>query len=92
MRRWMIGVLGVMAALAAGCAAGVKPCMVIPAQIEIAEDVREAAKAGMDRRQSDYTRIKLSMEQSQARLARLLEERDQLKKEIGGAAAEEKKP
>ncbi len=92
MRRWRIGILGILAGLAAGCAAGTKPCMVIPAQIEIAEDVREAARAGMERRQSEYNRIKMSMEQSQTRLARLLEERDQLKGEVGEAPTEEKKP
>lgn len=92
MSKWVVGIIVTVAALTSGCAAGTKPCMVIPAQIELAEDVREAAREGMERRKGDYTRIKLSMEQSQTRLARLLEERDQLQKEVGETSTEEKKP
>lgn len=74
-----------------GCAAGTKPCMVIPAQVELAADVRDAARGKVDEKKAEYQRMKLNMEQSQTRLARLTEERDQLKKEVGGTPTEEKK-
>jgi predicted nuclease with TOPRIM domain len=76
----------------AGCAAGTKPCMIIPAQIELAADVRDAARGKVDERKAEYQRLRVSLEQSETRLARLTEERDQLKKEVGGTPAEEKKP
>jgi outer membrane murein-binding lipoprotein Lpp len=75
----------------AGCAAGTKPCMIIPAQIELASDVRDAARGKVEEEKTDYNRMKLNLEQSKTRLARLTEERDQLKKEVGGTPAEEKK-
>jgi hypothetical protein len=75
----------------AGCAAGTKPCMTIPAQVELASDVRDAARGKVDEKKADYSRMKLNVEQSQTRLARLTEERDQLKKEVGGTPTEEKK-
>ena len=75
----------------AGCAAGTKPCMIIPAQIEIAQDVREAARGRMEQRKVDLTRIQSTLEQNRTRLARLQEERDQLKREVGSAPAEENK-
>lgn len=75
----------------AGCSAGTKPCLVIPAQVELATDVRDAAKGKVEERRTDLKRMQLNFEQSQTRLARLTEERDQLKKEVGGTPAEENK-
>ncbi len=83
---WGVGAVALL--LGAGCAAsGSKPCMTIPAQIELARDVRDTAKDNLQDKQNDLGRIKSNLEQSKLHLARLLEERDQLKKEVGGAPA-----
>jgi len=88
--------LGWLAALTicglAGCAGGTKPCMVIPAQVELASDVRDAARVKVEERRADLKRVEMSLEQSKTRLARLTEERDNLQKEVGETPAEEKKP
>ncbi|MDM7913997.1 MAG: hypothetical protein ACE15D_00490 [Candidatus Eisenbacteria bacterium] len=85
--RWG-GVLGGLAVLAlAGCSQGPKPCMIIPAQIELARDVRDDAQAKLTEKQKDADRWKITIEQSRARIARLTEERDQLKQEVGGSGS-----
>ncbi len=68
-----------------GCAAGTKPCMVIPAQIDLARDVRDAARATLEEKKAEYQRWVQNLEQSQTKIARLNEERDQLRTEVGGA-------
>lgn len=85
-RIWGIGV-AVALAVVGGCAAGQKPCMVIPAQIELARDVRDAAEGELESKQADLARIRTNLEQSKLHLARLIEEREQLKKEVGGSPA-----
>jgi len=83
---WGIGAVSLM--VAAGCASsGQKPCMIIPAQIELARDVRDASRGSLEERQTDYARIKSNLEQSKLHMQRLIEERDQLKAEVGGAPA-----
>lgn len=81
--------LGAMALLlGAGCASsGSKPCMIIPAQIELARDVRDRAKDNLEDKRTELGRIKSNLEQSKLHMARLVEERDQLKKEVGGEPA-----
>jgi hypothetical protein len=82
-RLWGIGAAALL--LGAGCAAsGSKPCMTIPAQIELARDVRDVAKGNLEDNQNELGRIKSNLEQSKLHMARLIEERDQLKKEVGG--------
>ena len=83
-----LGVGAVALLLGAGCAAsGSKPCMTIPAQIELARDVRDDAKGNLEDRQNDLGRAKSNLEQSKLHMARLMEERDQLKSEVGGTPA-----
>lgn len=85
-RLWGVGVAALL--LGVGCASsGSKPCMVIPAQIELARDVRDEARSNLEDRQNELGRIKTNLEQSKLHMDRLVEERDQLKKEVGGGAA-----
>jgi hypothetical protein len=84
---WIIAVL--ILGLA-GCA-GTKPCMIIPAQIELAEDVRDAAHAAMEKEQDQVKRWQNAIDQSRTRLERLIEDRDRLKEEVGETGEEEKK-
>jgi len=83
-RSWLIP-FGILFAVG-GCA-GTKPCLVIPAQIELARDVRDAARVTMDERKGELDRWAQNVEQSRTKLDRLTEERDQLKKEISGGSA-----
>lgn len=81
----LLGLGAVALLFGAGCASsGSKPCMVIPAQIELARDVRDRAKDNLEDKQTELGRIKSNLEQSKLHMARLVEERDQLKKEVGG--------
>jgi hypothetical protein len=84
-RGWLIP-LGLFVAVT-GCA-GTKPCMVIPAQIELARDVRNSGLATRDEKQAELDRWVQNVEQSRTKLERLTEERDQLKKEISGGSTE----
>ena len=68
--------------LASGCAQ-VRPCMIIPAQIELAESKRDQAKKAYDDRLEDVSRSKSNFEVSRGRLDRLLEERDELQSILG---------
>jgi hypothetical protein len=70
-----------------GCA-GTKPCLVIPAQIELARDVRDAAMRTRDDKRTEYERWVQNVDQSRTKLDRLTEERDQLKKEVSGSSSE----
>ena len=83
-RGWMLPLSLVL--LVTGCA-GTKPCMIIPAQIELARDVRDSARASRDEKKTEYERWVQNVEQSRTKLARLAEERDQLKAEVGGSGA-----
>ncbi len=84
------GIGAVSLILAAGCAGSAqKPCMIIPAQIELARDVRDQAQKNLDDKQAELARIKSNLEQSKLHMARLIEERDQLKKEVGGTAGQQ---
>lgn len=65
-----------------GCA-GTKPCMVIPAQIELAESVRDAASRQLDAQVNQKQRWETALSQSEQRLARLIEDRDKLREEVG---------
>ena len=66
----------------AGCA-GSRPCMVIPAQIELARDVRDAARAELEAKKADHQRWVHNVEQSRMKIERLTEERDDLRKQVG---------
>lgn len=85
MRRGLLIPLGLL--IAAGGCAGTKPCLVIPAQIELAKDVRDAARVTMDDKKSELERWAQNVEQSRTKLERLTEERDQLQKEVSGGSA-----
>ena len=94
-RRWLI-IVALCLGLA-GCA-GTKPCLVIPAQLELARDTRDAAKATMDEKTKEMDRWQNAIKQSEARIDRLKEDRDQLQQELDilepdetGTAKEEKK-
>jgi hypothetical protein len=87
---WLCG-LGALL-LGAGCAAsGSKPCMIIPAQIELARDVRDEAQGSLEEKQADFARTKSNVEQTKLHMARLVEERDQLRKEVGGSPTDTEK-
>lgn len=73
---------------AVGCSS-TKPCMIIPAQVELAESDRDAALAELESRQRDLDRWSHALEQSRARLERLIEDRDKLRAEVGDEEAEE---
>lgn len=88
MRRGLLIPLGLL--IAVGGCAGTKPCMVIPAQIELARDVRDAARATREEKLGEMNRWAQNVEQSRTKLDRLTEERDQLKKEVSGASTEAK--
>jgi hypothetical protein len=88
-RGWLIP-LGLFVAVT-GCA-GTKPCMVIPAQIELARDVRDAAMATRDEKKAEMDRWVDNVKQSRTKLERLTEERDQLKKEISGGPTAKQVP
>lgn len=70
--------------LAAGCA-GTKPCMTIPAQIELAQDMKDAARQSFETKRAENQRWVTNIEQSRNKITRLQEELDQLMKEVGGA-------
>lgn len=61
-----------------GCAPS-RPCMIIPAQIELAKAKRDRAKEQYDRRLEEITRSLNNLEASRTRLERLEQERDELK-------------
>jgi len=68
--------------LSTGCAQ-VRPCMIIPAQIELAESKRDQAKKAYDEKLEDVSRSKNNFEVSLGRLERLVEERDELRSILG---------
>lgn len=70
------------ALLVSGCAE-VRPCMIIPAQIELAESKRDQAKKAYEDKLEDVSRSKNNFEVSQGRLERLVEERDELRAILG---------
>jgi len=84
---WIVGLLSVGLA---GCA-GTKPCLVIPAQLELAQDTRDAAKADLDTKTKEMERWENAIEQSNARIDRLKEDRDKIQRELGGLDSEEAK-
>ena len=60
-----------------GCAQS-RPCMIIPAQIELAKSRRDKAKEAYDQRLEEVTRALTNLEASRSRLERLEEERQEL--------------
>jgi uncharacterized protein YcfL len=70
--------------LAAGCAS-TKPCMTIPAQVELAQDMKDAARESYETKRAENQRWVTNLDQSTNKVARLQEELDQLMKEAGGA-------
>jgi hypothetical protein len=89
-KRMRSGLRGVgLAALAAvvayggfGCAQS-RPCMIIPAQIELAKSRRDKAKEAYDQRLEEVTRALTNLEASRSRLERLAEERQELQELLG---------
>ena len=65
----------------AGCS-GTKPCLVIPAQLELARDTRDSAKETLDDKIKELDRWQNAVVQSRARIDRLTEDRDELKTEL----------
>lgn len=66
-----------------GCTSAVRPCMTIPAQIELAESKRDQAKEAYDAKMEEVTRSLNNLDVSRGRLERLVEERDELKALLG---------
>ena len=66
----------------AGCAQS-RPCMIIPAQIELAKSRRDKAKEAYDQRLEEVTRALTNLEASRSRLERLEEERQELRELLG---------
>ncbi len=79
-RHWLIAPLILL--VLGGCA-GSKPCMVIPAQLELATDTRDAAQETLNKKRKDMERWQNAITQSQTRIARLTEDRDRLREEVG---------
>lgn len=79
-RQWLIAPIILL--ILGGCA-GTKPCMVIPAQLELAADTRDAAKENVEKRRKDMERWQNAITQSQTRIERLTEDRDRLRDEVG---------
>ena len=97
MRRIEWWIAGVLLLGLVGCA-GTKPCLVIPAQVELALDTRDAAREAREKKVREMERWQNAIRQSQARLDRLKEDRDRLQKEVdvgdgqeGDSGTEEKK-
>ena len=86
-KTWMLSAAAVTLALMSGCAQS-RPCMIIPAQIELAESKREQAKAAYERKLEDVTRSLNNMEVSRGRLERLETERTQLQELLGATEGE----
>lgn len=60
-----------------GCAQS-RPCMIIPAQLELAKSRRDKAKEAYDARLEDVTRALNSLEASRTRLENMQAERQEL--------------
>lgn len=83
------GLLGVTgAAFFCGGCAQVKPCMIIPAQIELAESKRDQAKKAYEEELADVSRSQNNLDVSLGRLEKLLEERDELQSVLGTGGAQ----
>jgi glutaredoxin 2 len=80
---WIVGLLFLGLA---GCG-GTKPCLVIPAQLELAEDTRDAAQATLDKKEKEMSRWENAIKQSRARIDRLKEDRDKLQRELEGLSS-----
>ena len=66
-----------------GCAQS-RPCMIIPAQLELAKSRRDKVKAAYEGRLEDVTRSLNNLEASRSRLENMKEERQELMNLIGG--------
>lgn len=82
MKRQWLWAGAALLATTIGCA-GTQPCMVIPAQIELAESVRDAARKQLESQLNQKKRWDTAIGQSEQRLVRLVEDRDKLLKEVG---------
>ncbi len=89
MRQWTRWIVAALLLGLVGCA-GSRPCMVIPAQLELAEDLREAARARLEDKTKELNRWSHAIDQSRTRLERLTEDRDQLRGEVVGSEEEQK--
>jgi len=87
MRRRHWWTAGLLCLVLAGCA-GTKPCLVIPAQLELAQDTRDAAQAELDKKIKEKDRWVNAIKQSNARIDRLKEDRDKIRKELEGLDAD----
>jgi hypothetical protein len=85
-RHWWIH--GLLLLGLVGCA-GTKPCLVIPAQLELAQDTRDAAQDALDKKTKEMERWVNAIEQSRARIDRLKEDRDKIQKELEGLESED---
>jgi hypothetical protein len=81
---WFAALVLVLAPATSGCAQS-RPCMIIPAQIELAKAKRDSAKEKYDRRLEEITRSLNNLEASRARLERLQVERDELRQLVPAA-------
>lgn len=82
-----VGIVGVLATVlvsVAGCAQN-RPCMIIPAQIELARQKRDKAREEYESKLAELTRSQNNLEVSASRLDRLREERDELRTLLGEA-------
>ena len=79
-RQWVIAPLILL--VLGGCA-GTMPCMVIPAQLELAADTRDAALEALNKKKKDMERWQNAITQSQTRIERLTEDRNRLREEVG---------
>ncbi|MCA9726456.1 MAG: hypothetical protein R3E12_06220 [Candidatus Eisenbacteria bacterium] len=85
-----VGLIGLALAVAyggVGCAQS-RPCLIIPAQLELAKSRRDKAKAAYDERLEEVTRALNNLEASRSRLDRLEEERQELWELLGDGGAQ----
>jgi hypothetical protein len=75
MKYWIVPVLGL--ALLGGCA-GSKPCTVIPMQLELARNDRDALRTQVEGKATEIKRLSESLDMSSKRLEQLRQERDEL--------------
>jgi predicted nucleic acid-binding Zn-ribbon protein len=85
-RHWWI--VGLLLLGLAGCG-GTKPCLVIPAQLELARDTRDAARSALDEKVNEMERWDNAIKQSNARIDRLKEDRDRLQQGLDDSGSEE---
>ncbi len=91
MRTLLAPMVGVALVLAAGGCASTRPCLIIPAQIQLAQEELKQARTDAEAKQAEVTRSKENLDISITRLRQMEEERDTLQKTLAAQAADSAK-